>query len=834
MTGFLNQWTARGLALALILAVAPAWGKEDARVEYARQLLQAKGAAGVATAVDESLGNPEGFVLSVEGGKVKITGGGPAGVLYGVDEYLDHDGKVESMKSNPDFELRGSVLFLMKEASYDYRLLPSEFPWFYDRELLTKYFDYLQDNRFNAVFLWTGNLFANIVEMPEYPDASDLTKEQLLQNQEQFRWFTSECAKRNISVLLHFYNIHLPVAFAKTRHIPIHYSAPDEFAAKYLRYSLGRFLSEFDSVGLYVCPGEVLNAKYTPEWIRDVIFKAANDSGKHPVIVIRDWGLDSKGFRERASSSYDNAYTELKHNIEMIVSPVPDERHKEWIGVAKKHIVNVHEVADVKPFRWGSPAFIHEMVANWKEIGINGAEVYGMISWRWPNSLDKLTPEQKGFWPEGPRLLTFERDAIWLAAIGRYLWHVDRDPAAERKYWINYLGEKFGNQDAGEYLVDWYQTTGPILPGLQNLTSVANMNFHPTVIGKEQYVDDILNARSWGDHQGTGNHPSRPVDTLFFERYQKEYNQPGMTDRMTLSVAETADRIAKGQSLEGRMTPEKVLALMVKMAGESVEQARKAQGAATTNKEEAARFVTDSQALLLVVKAWQCKVMAAQNKALWEATGKDQYKAEFMQQMEASIPVYEQLVALTDKTYVNPTDMVMWLNWHEYGLSNFQRDLTLQKQKMEIAEIQKKPGFVWVDTEGMQGDDWKVGANYAGYFGKGFRASNSTPRHDGMLTGTAPVKEAGTYTVWTYGLAERRVDRSFAVEVGGTKLPRTHDTRNERGARFVWVKAGTVELPAGDAQLVITDAGDGYECPDVVLLARDAQWDPRPEEVRAR
>ncbi|MBE7559303.1 hypothetical protein HS125_10270 [bacterium] len=451
-----------------------------------------------------------------------------------------------------------------------------------------------------------------------------------------------------------------------------------------------------------------------------------------------------------------------------------------------------------------------------------------MISWRWPNSLDKLTPEQKTFWPAGPRLLTFERDAIWLAAIGRYLWDVDRDPAAERRYWIGVLGEKFGSPDAGELLLDWYQTTGPILPGLQNLTSVANMNWHPTVIGKEQYVDDILNARSWGEHQGTGNHPSMPVDALFFERYKREYHQPELTDRMTMPVAEMAYRMAKGQSLAGRMTPDKVMALLVKMAEESVETARKARAAATKNRAEAGRFISDSEALVLVARAWQCKVMAALHKALWQETGSEENKRVFLQYLEQSIPVYEQLVALTDRTYVNPTDMVMRLNWNPYGLSHFRRDLEMQKQKVAVAEIQKKPGFVWLDTEEMQGAGWKVGANYAGYYGRGFRASDSTPRHAGVLTGSVQVKEAGTYTVWTYGLAERRVDRSFAVEVGGKKLPATHASLPERGARFVWEKAGTVQLPAGATRIVITDAGDGYECPDVVVLARDAEWTPAP------
>ena len=114
--------------------------------------------------------------------------------------------------------------------------------------------------------------------MPEYPDATDLKPEELARNQKQFRWFTDECAKRNIRVLMHFYQIHIPRSLAKSRKIPMHYNQPNDFTKKYVHYALGRFLTEFDSVGLYVCPGEALNAQYTAEWIRNVILAAAKES----------------------------------------------------------------------------------------------------------------------------------------------------------------------------------------------------------------------------------------------------------------------------------------------------------------------------------------------------------------------------------------------------------------------------------------------------------------------------------------------------------------------------------------------------------------------------
>ena len=45
--------------------------------------------------------------------------------------------------------------------------------------------------------------------MPKYPEAGDLTPDESRRNQAQFRWFIQECARRNIRVLLHFYNIHI-------------------------------------------------------------------------------------------------------------------------------------------------------------------------------------------------------------------------------------------------------------------------------------------------------------------------------------------------------------------------------------------------------------------------------------------------------------------------------------------------------------------------------------------------------------------------------------------------------------------------------------------------
>jgi hypothetical protein len=684
---FITTWgnfVAMTTAIGLLTAMPRSAAAEDLRIEYARELLgQVPEGQRPTLKTDAALDHPEAFALKAEGTRTEIAGGGPAGVLYGAQQWLASPktawtGAVEK----PDFELRGTVLFLMKEASYDYQLKPEEFPWFFDRPLLTKYFDYLYANRINTIFLWSGNLFPSIVALPDYPDATSLTPAEMKRNQDQFAWFTRECAKRNIGVLLHFYSIHLPKALADARKIPMHYSKPDDFAAKFMRYTLERFLREFESVGLYVCPGEALASNYTAQWIHDVIIPAAKASEKNPRIVVRYWGLDGEGFKKLCVPEYDNFYTELKHNVEMVVSPVPDARHA-TVKVAKKHIVNLHEAADIKPFRWGDPVFIQEMVSEWKKIGIDGAEVYGLISWRWPYALDRLEPQQEGFWPAGKKLLTFERDAIWLEAFGRYLWKVDRPQAEEEAFWKAKLAEKFGNAETGELLLKWYEVTGPILPGLQNLTHVHNMNFYPTAVGREQRIDDILNTKACD-----ADYPARPVDTYFFERYKKTYNLPELTNRITMPVAEYAEKLGAGEKVTDAMTPDRVADLLVAMALEGHELAKRLSPTATANQDEAVRFVTDSQALVLVTEVWRSKVFAAIAKRAFQKSGNEIYATMLRDEVEKSIENYLKLVRLTDETYINATDMLMDLNWRN-GLRTYRNDMRVQLDFLEAERAKK-------------------------------------------------------------------------------------------------------------------------------------------------
>jgi len=345
------------------------------------------------------------------------------------------------------------------------------------------------------------------------------------------------------------------------------------------------------------------------------------------------------------------------------------------------------------------------------------------------------------------------------------------------------------------------------------------MNFFPTAIGREQNVDAIL-ATETCDR----DYPARPVDSWFFERYQARYAASGLRGRITLPAAEYAERLARGQKTTDAMTPDRVVGLLAELAEEGLKTAREAERAATANRDEAARFVTDSQALVYITRAWQHKVLAAIAKRICQQTGDEKQKETLRVHLRQSIAAYEELVALTDRTYLNATDMLLRLNWHE-GLAQFKADRAAQERFLALDKARREGSVLWLEVEEMEGN-WKLRTNYPGYSGTGFRVSDGPEQRGTVLRKRLAIGSAGRYAVWTRGLLAGTTDRSFAVEVAGKKFPPTHGEPGPPQGQFVWRKSGEVELSKGPVEIVVRGAGPGYECPDVIVLALDPKWRP--------
>ena len=653
------------VAVALGFAVRLCAGEVDmAMREHGEALLAQAGLSErVTRELDTGLASKEGFRIEAEGGNWRIRAGGEAGFLYGAQE-LALANSVVGAEGEPDFEIRGAVLMMLSQ-SWDYQseLHPDTFPWFYDKPLLRRYLDYLMSARLNTLVLWSGHLFPHILDLPEYPNASRFTKEEIHRNQEQFRWLASECARRNITVLTHFYNIHISEDMAKamgrTGKEPTRYDEPDDFVRGYYRTILGRYLETFPNVGLYVCPGESLGLEHQQKWFEEVIFRVAAESGKNPKLIIRDWTLDPE-FQEALPRLYPNLYSELKHNDETITSPWPDLRHRKWKGVLKGHIINLHDPADAVPYRVGSPRLFNEMVGHWKDEGyFMGSWFYPPQAWVWPGTLDRLAEGEAEY-------LAFERDELWHLLQGRYLWRAKRDQASEAEWAGAWLGRRFGSVEVGNRIAAWYDLTAPILPGLQNLTAVRFGNFFPPSIARVQTdVDGILDARQTLDEgpiKGATGHTgqryySRPIDAYTIELYQQRYGLDRVLDLRSMPIAQYAAAVAKGESLEGYLLPLELLDLYVSMAESALALALETKAVGGSDPEELQRFEQDSQCLVLTANYYRLKGQAAFAKRMLELTKEGRYAEQFRARMRESVETYQNLVEYALQYYVAGSSM---------------------------------------------------------------------------------------------------------------------------------------------------------------------------------
>jgi hypothetical protein len=296
-------------------------------------------------------GATEAFRLKRVGSDWLVVGSDPSGALYGCLELarrIEATGRLPEqleVVDRPALKIRGTNLFWMKQGHYDWAVTPQNFLWFFDRALMLRYLDELVENRFNTIFFWNGHPFPYFLPLPKYPEARVLNDLELKRNIEQLRWFTQEADRRGIWTVFHFYNIHVSPTFAKAHEqegVRIQNPASTPLLEAYTRYCVSEFVNSYPSVGLMLTAGEALHIK-SEEWVRDAVIPGIKETGKRPPLIVRQWTIDPYRFRDIIKPNYDNLYTMMKHNTEMIVSPYPDPRNATWISFGQNHIINVHE-----------------------------------------------------------------------------------------------------------------------------------------------------------------------------------------------------------------------------------------------------------------------------------------------------------------------------------------------------------------------------------------------------------------------------------------------------------------------------------------------------------
>jgi hypothetical protein len=600
----------------------------------------------------------EGFTIFSSKNDILIGGADPSGVLYGCLELasqIKSTGKLPSsiaLTDQPEMVLRGACIGLQKpyylpgRTVYEYPYTPETFPWFYDKKLWIQYLDSLVENRMNSLYLWNGHPFASLVRLKDYPYAVEVDDATFKKNEEIFRFLTTEADKRGIWVIQMFYNIIVSKPFAEKYKIKTQDRERPiiPLISDYTRKSIAAFVQKYPNVGLMVCLGEAMEGTGNDdvEWFTKTIIPGVKDGLKalgkmdlsagaeEPPIVLRAHDTDAPAVMKAALPLYKNLYTEAKFNGEALTYARPRgswaELHQTLSKLGSVQIENVHILANLEPFRYGSPDFIQQSVIGMHEVmGGNGLHLYPQASyWDWPYSADSI---------KGKRLLQIERDWIWYKAWSRYAWKAKRNRDEEIIYWSKLLADKFGcGIDEGRKILSAYEYSGEIAPKLLRRFGITDGNRQTLTLG--MLMTQLINPYRYG---------------LFTLLYDSESPEGEM-------LIDYADKEWKKEAHKGE-TPDKVIANVSDNAREAYFTLMSIGSKITRNKDEFDRLVNDMNCYFAMTSFYSLKVLAALKTLQYKYSNdiKDLEEASIL--LKASVDHYLQLATLTASSYLYANSM---------------------------------------------------------------------------------------------------------------------------------------------------------------------------------
>jgi hypothetical protein len=651
----------------------------DDRVKAFGKLLQ----------VDLTAIGKEGFTIKRNNIVTVIAGGDASGVLYGCLELAERIQQAKALPAaidindKPQMVLRGTCIGIQKpyylpgRTVYEYPYTPETFPWLYDKKLWLQYLDTLAANRYNSLYLWNGHPFASLVRLKDYPYAVEVDDATFKKNEEMYRFLTTEADKRGIWVIQMFYNIIVSKPFAEKHGIKTQDRERPiiPLIADYTRKSIAAFVEKYPNVGLLVCLGEAMEGvgRDDIEWFTKTIIPGVRDGlqalGRkdEPPIVLRAHDTDAPAVMKEALPLYKNLYTEAKYNGEALTTYTPRgpwaELHRTLSRIGTVQIENVHILANLEPFRYGSADFIQKSVQAMHAVyEANGLHLYPQASyWDWPYAADSAQP----------KLLQVERDWLWYREWARYAWNSNRDRAQEINYWAGLLAVRYGcSINDGKKILEAYEESGEIAPKLLRRFGITDGNRQTLTLGMT--MPQLVNPNRFG------------LFTLL-------YNSEGPEGEM---LSEYAAKEWQRQSHTGE-TPAQVI-VEVKVHGQkALEAITSVELHITRNKEDFLQLKNDMLCYHALANHYAYKAQAALDALRYKYSNRLADLEKVVAPLEQSVQWYRKLTDHTKGTYRYANSMqtqqrkipfrgvnATYKEWWEV-LPEFEKELSQLKKRID-------------------------------------------------------------------------------------------------------------------------------------------------------
>ncbi|MCA5004745.1 hypothetical protein [Sphingobacterium bovistauri] len=595
------------------------------------------------------LDKPESFVLFRSSVKepLFILAKDESGVLYAINKLITEKLYLEQtidVFESPEMVLRGTSIGLQKTEYlpgrdvYEYPFTEESFPWFYDENHWKKYLDMMEANKYNSLYLWNGHPFSSLVKLKDYPYALEVDEATFVKNEQMYNFIAEEANKRGIWLIQMFYNILLPKPFAEKHNLKTQdrNRVITPLIEDYTRKSIAAFVEKYPNVGLLVTLGEAMEGVGNDDilWFTKTIIPGVKDGLKannisiEPPIILRAHDTDAVAVMNASKPIYSNLYTMAKYNGEALTTYTPRgkwaELHQNLSNIGTTHVQNVHILANLEPFRYGSPDFIQKSVYAMHDIYKSKAiHIYPQASyWDWPYTADKIDE----------RMLQVDRDWMWYKAWARYSWNRTYTKSQEEVFWSKAIAEHYDiSIDEGKALLKAIEEIGEISPKILRRFGITDGNRQTSSLG--MLMTQLINPYRYG---------------LFTLLYESEAPEGEM-------VIEYAEKQAKGSPHIGE-TPLQVAKEIVTHAEKAVEYISILKKA-NRNQEDFKRWINDIHIHHTLAKHYSYKVNAALTILKYKYDKDINILRSSLPDLKKSVDAYKELVNLTSDNYLYANSM---------------------------------------------------------------------------------------------------------------------------------------------------------------------------------
>ncbi|MEO0795271.1 MAG: hypothetical protein AAFX93_08925 [Verrucomicrobiota bacterium] len=637
------------LLAALTSYATPLTPEEYGRIQLQEQLAQStKPDAIIETAINNELA-AEAFRIETGDGTIQVTGGDEIGVMYGLLDTADqlrlNGGQiteiVEKMEM-PRFPFRAVKFNLPWSAYRDHAVVRPHMQTCRDLVFWEEFLDMMAANRFNRLTLWNLHPFPYMFRPTSFPEATDLTDEELAEWKIFWERLFEMAHERGIKTYMVWWNIFVSPEFSKAHGNIAQYSQNlsffgggehNELINRYNRECVTQLINEYPNLdGIGISLGERMyhiDEDAREQWVLDVIVEGMRDADRQvefihrapftPHAEVTRQGIESLTdfekpiwveFKFNAShghSAVELAATHGGHVNPAYWEPAPTNYQMTWMMRNEDFVM----------LRWGQPQFIRDHIAE------NGQDYVGGYFVGSETYIPAVEYMQK----EDDRMdwtYAFERDWLFYKVWGQLLFNPETDDQIFIDEYIQRYGEK----------------NGPLL-----FSGMAEASKTPLLICS--YLrggnDPSLTAEQLLSSQVSRYKTTKSV----FIDVNQFINFPTL-DPAFINIEQYIDRKSKDQELpEGTVSPLDVAERAEAISKECLAIVNQLEPDGSSMDFE----IADIEAWGLLARYFGLKIRAATSLQTFRVTGDIEQQAAAIAYLEEALVTWKELSEVTDAVY---------------------------------------------------------------------------------------------------------------------------------------------------------------------------------------